>query len=217
MTVYAFPAIEPSSNTVELVTNTKTFRSPITNAVQTIGRKGSLWKISMTFNNLSGNQRAEMKAFLSKLNGQEHRIYLQDHSAVRRGAAPELTPDTVLVNGAGQTGPILLADGPTGTVADYFKAGDYIAFNNELHIVSEDVDLNAGVFQFEKPNNDLSTTTTNGIPLSPPIRKPTNDGDVIDYKLPVVGVFMLASESSWDTRPGLISNFRIEMVEDVLA
>ena len=216
MTVYAFPNIEPSSNTVELVTNTKMFRSPITNAVQTIGRKGSLWKISMTFNNLSGNQRAEMKAFLSKLNGQEHRMYLQDHSAVRRGTAPESTPDTLRVNGAGQTGPILIADGAT-TSTNYFRAGDYISFNNELHIVTEDVNSVAGAFQFEKPNNDLTTTTTAGIPLSPPIRKPTNDDDVIDYKLPVVGVFMLSSQSSWDTRPGLVSNFSIEVIEDVLA
>ena len=84
MTVYAFPSITPTSSTVELVTNTRTFKSPLTNAVQTVGRKGSLWKISMQFNNLQGADRATMKAFLAKLNGQEHRMYLNDHGAQRR-------------------------------------------------------------------------------------------------------------------------------------
>ena len=81
----------------------------------------------------------------------------------------------------------------------------------------EDVDsITGGTFQFEKPNNDLTTTTTAGIPLAPPIRKATNNDDVIDYVLPVFGVFMLTSASSWDTKPGLISSFTIEAVEDVL-
>ena len=106
MTVYAFPSITPSSSSVELITNTRTFQSPITGAVQTVGRKGSMWKISMKFNNLSGADRATMKAFLTKLNGQEHRMYLNDHSAQRRGSAG--TGDTLLVNGASQTGQYLL-------------------------------------------------------------------------------------------------------------
>jgi hypothetical protein len=218
MTVYAFPSITPSSSSVELITNTRTFQSPITGAVQTVGRKGSMWKISMKFNNLSGADRATMKAFLTKLNGQEHRMYLQDHSAQFRGSADVSSPDTLEVNGAGQTGSILVADGATAGVSNYFRAGDYISFNNELHVVTEDVDsITGGTFQFEKPNNDLTTTTTAGIPLAPPIRKPTNNDNAIDYVLPVVGVFMLASASSWDTRPGLVSNFTIEAVEDVLA
>lgn len=216
MTVYLFPSITPSSSTVELVTNTRSFQSPLTNAVQTVGRKGSLWKISMVFNNLKDADRATMKAFLSKLNGQEHRMYLSDHSAQRRGSAS--TGDTLLVNGAGQTGPILVADGASASVSNYFRAGDYISFNNELHVVTEDTDSTAsGTFQFAKPNNDLTTTTTAGIPIAPPIRKPTNNNDAIDYLLPVYGVFMLASASSWDTRPGLVSNFKIEVIEDVLA
>ena len=45
MTVYMFPSITPSSSTFELVTNTRTFQSPLTNSVQTIARKGSLWKV----------------------------------------------------------------------------------------------------------------------------------------------------------------------------
>jgi hypothetical protein len=218
MTVFLFPSITPSSSTFELVSNTKTFQSPLTNSVQTIGRKGSLWKVSMQFNNLTGNDRAIMQAFLTKLNGQEHRMYLFDHSATKRGIAPSNPADTFLVNGANQSGAILLADGATASQTGYLKAGDYIAFNNELHMVTEDVNSKSdGGLEFAKPNSDGTTTTTNGIPLAPPIRKSTVQNQPIDYLQPVFGVFMLSNAASWETQPGIVSSFTVEAVEDVLA
>ena len=256
MTTYTFPSITPSSSAFELVTNTRTFQSPLTNAVQTVARKGSLWKASLQFNNLSGNNRAIMQAFLTKLNGQEHRFFLPDHAYVKRGIAPN-PADSLLVNGAGQTGSTLNADGATLSQTGYLKAGDYIAFNNELHIVTADVDTSAtGTFLYSLPareivigksytiesvgdsdfttigaaNNNIGTTftatgfgsgtgtvTQAGIPLAPPIRKPTDNDDPIDYLYPVLGVFMLSGSTSWDTQPGLVSSFTIEAVEDVLA
>jgi hypothetical protein len=63
--------------------------------VQTVQRKGSLWKASLQFNNLTGDNRAEMQAFLAKLNGQQHRFYLPDHGFVRRGSAPSLAQQLV--------------------------------------------------------------------------------------------------------------------------
>ena len=206
MTVYMFPSIVPSSTSFELVTNTRTFQSPLTNAVQTVRRKGSLWKVSMRFNNLSGNDRAVMQGFLAKLNGQEHRMYLYDHSATKRGIAPSSPADTLLVSSAGQTGSTLNASGATASQTGYLKAGDYIAFNNELHMVTDDC------------NSTGSNTVA--IPIAPPIRKPTettNGQDAIDYLQPIYGVFMLASSTSWDNQPGIISSFTIEAVEDVLA
>jgi len=202
MTTYTFPSITPSSSTFELVTNTRTFQSPLTNAVQTVGRKGSLWKASLQFNNLTGDNRAIMQAFLTKLNGQEHRFFLPDHAYVKRGIAPN-PADSLLVNGAGQTGSTLNADGATLSQTGYLKAGDYIAFNNELHMVTDDCN-SSGIGEV-------------AIPIAPPIRKPTDNDDPIDYLYPVLGVFMLAGSTSWDTQPGLVSSFTIEAVEDVLA
>jgi hypothetical protein len=203
MTVYMFPSITPSSSTFELVTNTRTFQSPLTNSVQTASRKGSLWKISMRFNNLSGNDRAIMQGFLAKMNGQQHRMYLQDHSAVKRGIAPSSPADTLIVSSAGQTGSTLNASGATASQTGYLKAGDYIAFNNELHMVTDDC------------NSTGSNTVA--IPIAPPIRKPTVNSQGIDYLQPIYGVFMLAGATSWDTQPGIVSNFTVEAVEDVLA
>jgi len=199
MTTFAFPSITPTTNTFELVANTRTFQSPLTNAVQTSSRKGSLWKASLQFSNLKGDDRQEMQAFLVKLNGQQHRFTLHDHSYTRRGAGG----GTLLINGASQSGTALVCDGATANVNNYLRAGDYISFNNELHMVVVDA------------NSDASGNVT--LSIAPPIRKTPADNTLVDYLTPVSGVFMLAGPASWETQTDISSNFRIDAVEDVLA
>ena len=199
MATFAFPNITPATNTFELVSNTRTYQSPLTNAVQTASRKGSLWKASMQFNNLSGDDRKVMQAFLVKLNGQQHRFTLQDHSHTPRGAGG----GTLRVNGASQSGTTLVCDGATASVTNYLRAGDYISFNNELHMVVVDAD------------SDASTNVT--LSIAPPIRKTPADDTIVDYTIPVLGVFMLAGPASWNTTIDIHSSFNIEAVEDVLA
>ena len=199
MATFPFPDITPATNTFELVSNTRTYRSPLTNAVQTASRKGSLWKASLQFNNLSGDDRKVMQAFLVKLNGQQHRFTLQDHSHTPRGAGG----GTLRVNGASQSGTTLVCDGATASVTNYLRAGDYISFNNELHMVVADAD------------SDASTNVT--LSIAPPIRKTPADDTIVDYTIPVLGVFMLAGPASWNTTIDIHSSFNIEAVEDVLA
>ena len=199
MATFPFPNITPATNTFELISNTRTYQSPLTNAVQTASRKGSLWKASMQFNNLSGDDRKVMQAFLVKLNGQQHRFTLQDHSHTPRGAGG----GTLRVNGASQSGTTLVCDGATASVTNYLRAGDYISFNNELHMVVVDA------------NSDASTNVT--LSIAPPIRKTPADDTIVDYTVPVLGVFMLAGPASWNTTIDIHSSFNIEAVEDVLA
>lgn len=199
MTTFAFPSITPSSSTFELVTNTRTYRSPLTNAVQTVGRRGSLWRATLQFNNLTGANRAAMQAFVTKLNGQEHRFNLHDHSFTRRGTGG----GTLRVNGANQSGASLVCDGATASITNYLREGDYVSFGNELHLITADT------------NSDGSGNVT--LSIAPPIRKSPADDTAIDYTSPVSGVFMLASPASWSNQPGIISSFTIEAVEDVLA
>ena len=202
MTIFSFPSIIPASSSFELVTNTKTFRSPLTNSVQTASRKGSLWKVGMSFNNLHGSQRAEMQAFLTKLNGQEHRFTLHDHSYARRG----IGYGTLTINGAGQGGVNLICSTtarPQNGIIGYVKAGDYVSFNNELHMVTADANSNAA--------GEIT------IAIAPPIRKPTINAGTVDYTSPVNGVFMLASKSGWTNDPAGLSSFSLDAVEDVLA
>ena len=199
MTTFSFPAITPTSSTFELVSNTRTFQSPLTNAVQTSSRKGSLWRCSLEFANLSTDDRKVMQAFLAALNGQEHRFTLHDHSHTKRGTGG----GTLVVNGGNQSGSSLICDGATASVTNYLRAGDYISFNNELHMVTSDA------------NSDSSGNIT--LAIAPPIRKTPSDDSVVDYTEPVSGVFMLAGPARWSTQPGIISNYTIEAVEDVLA
>lgn len=199
MTTFTFPAITPTTNTFELVANTRTFQSPLTNAVQTTSRKGSLWRASLQFNNLSGADRKVLQAFVVKLNGQQHRFTLQDHSHTLRGAGG----GTLRVKGGTQSGTTLVCDGATPSVNNYLRAGDYISFANELHMITEDTNSN-------------SIGEVN-LSIAPPIRKVPSDNIEVDYTSPVTGVFMLAGPASWDTQPGIFSSFNIEAVEDVLA
>ena len=199
MTTFTFPAITPTTNTFELVANTRTFQSPLTNAIQTTSRKGSLWRASLQFNNLSGADRKVLQAFVVKLNGQQHRFTLQDHSHTLRGAGG----GTLRVNGGTQSGTSLVCDGATASVNNYLRAGDYISFNQELHMVVADV------------NSDGSGNVT--LSIAPPIRKTPADDTIVDYTAPVTGVFMLAGPASWDTQADITSSFNIEAVEDVLA
>lgn len=200
MATYNFPDITPTRQTFELVTNTKRFQSPLSNAIQTVSRKGSYWKTTMTFSNLTGAQRSELQAFISKLDGQTHRMRIRDYGAVRYGTA--ISPQTPAVQGASQTGSTLVADGATASQTDYLKAGDYISFNNELHIVTADVDSSSG--------GALS------IPIAPPIRKSPADNTAIEIYEPT-GVFMMTNNPAWSTQSLYVSNITIEAIEDVLA
>ena len=206
MTTYNFATevgVTPSTQTWELVTNTRMFQSPLTNAIQTQTRKGSYCKTTATFNNLTGADRANMQAFLAKLDGQVHRIYLTDYGYNRSGNAPDSDSVTDLkVKGGSQTGASVIADGAELNTSDYFKAGDYVAFNNEFHIVTANCSTSG-----------LGEIT---IPIAPPLRKSPDDNDPINFVTPLA-VMIVTSTAAWDTRPGRVSNFKIEAIEDVLA
>ena len=200
MATYNFPSITPTSQTFELVTNSRQFQSPTSGAVQTLSRKGSFWKTRMTFSNLSGSDRAELQAFIAKMDGQVHRMRLEDYGRVRNGAAT--SPQSVLVAGAGQTGSSIDLDGATASVSNFFKAGDYLSFNNELHMVTADV--------------STSGTGTLTVSIAPPIRKPTDNDDAVQIFAPF-GVFMMTNTPRWNTESKYISSITIEAIEDVLA
>ena len=199
MTTYAFPSITPNRSSCELVTNTRRFTSPLTNATQTVARKGTLWRVDLSFNNLDGADRADLQAFLTKLNGQEHRFTLHDHAYTRRGTGG----GTPLIDGASQTGSSVTIDGATASVTNWLRAGDYLSFNNQLFMTTADC------------NSDGSGDVT--VTLSPPIRSAPADDAAVDIDAPVSGVFMLATDPSWSNRPGAFSSFQMTCIEDVLA
>ena len=200
MTTFVFatdvPNVLPSTSSWELVSNSRMFRSPLTNAVQTAARKGSHWKISLAFNNLSGEDRANLQAFLTKLEGQEHRFSIIDHSFVRRGSGV----DTGLVTAASSGNTLNFTRSLSSSIS--INKGDYISANGQLFMCTTAM---------------AATTATTGLSVgvSPAVRN-SSVGEVVDLDTPS-GIFMLTSSASWDTKPGLFSSFSIDAIEDVLA
>ena len=198
MTTYAFPSITPTSSTWELVSNTATFRSPLSGTIQTLDRGGEAWRVRMVFRNLTGDEKAVLKAFLVKLNGQQHRFTVHDHSNVQRGSFG----GTPLVNGADQTGSSLLIDGCSTGITNWIRAGDMFSVNGELKMAVADA------------NSDGSGEVT--LTFVPRLREAPADGASIDTS-DATGTFILESNASgWDTQPGDFSSFTISAVEDIL-
>lgn len=213
MTQFLFPDIKPTSSTWELVTNTRVFRSPLTNAIQTASRKGSLWKCTMQYQNVSGVTKATLQAFLSRLNGQEHRFLLQDFAYSRRGAGA----DSTLVAAASQSGTEVSLTGGATSAQGYMKSGDYIRIGNELHMVVSDWNSST-LTETDSYNTDASGNVT--VNVAPALRNttaassPFTSADVVP---PVLGVFILGNNPSWSNEVGGISSITIEAMEDVLA
>ena len=107
------------------------------------------------------------------------------------------------VNGGSQSGTTLLCDGATASVNNYLRAGDYISFDGQLYMVVADA------------NSDVSGQVT--LSIAPPLRFSPVNNRIVTYSGDVEGVFMLAGPASWDTQLGIVSNFTLEAVQDVLA
>ena len=198
MTTFAFPSIVPSSSTWQLVSNTLRFVSPITGATQTLDRGGERWAATLTFNNLRNDVRAEMTAFVSRLNGLQHRFTLQNHAAPQRGALN----GTPLVNGAGQTGNSIVIDGANASVTNWIRAGDFIGINGQLFMATTDQD------------SDGSGSVT--IDVIPRIRTAPADNAVVTVAN-ATGTFMLSSDGvAWSNSPGGFSSLTVECMEDIV-
>jgi hypothetical protein len=199
MTTYAFPSITPNSSVWELESNTGTFRSPLSNAIRTIDRGGEHWRVRMTFANLRGDNKATMKAFLARLNGQQHRFTLHDHGQVQRGAFG----GTPLVFGADQTGKTLNIDGASLSITNWIREGDHFAVNGELKMATADA------------NSDGAGLVT--LTFAPRLRAAPANNDPITTATPL-GLFVLDDDlSGWDNRPGDLSTFIIVAREDIAA
>lgn len=199
MTTYAFPNITPSSHTWGLESTTGAFVSPYNGSAQTFDRGGERWRVTLGFSGLNNDLRAEMQAFLSRLNGQQHRFTLQNHANPARGAfggAP-------LVSGGAQTGTSLDIDGANNSVTNWIRAGDFFSVNGALKQCVADA------------NSNGSGQVT--IELIPRIQTSPSDNDPIVTSA-ATGTFMLAENSvGWTNLPGGFSELTFSAVEDVLA
>jgi len=200
MATYSLPTgLVPTTQTFELITNTKTFQSPLSNAIQTVSRKGSYWKTSMTFANLSGEQRNDLKALLAKLNGQEHRLALRDFGHVNQGNY--VTSNTPFLDQIGASNEIYLGN-VTPNITDYLKAGDYVLVNGQYHVVTADAT--------SQPSFRIKLF------VAPPLRDTTTLSTTAYINNPS-GTFIVTNNPQWRNQAPYFSSITIEAVEDVLA
>jgi hypothetical protein len=209
MTVYVFPGIAPTTVDIDILSNTKTFLSPLSGAAQTAVRAGTRLTFSQRFANLYGQERRIMQAFIARMNGQTHRALIYDHSY---GTARGALGGTPVVDGAGQTGTTLNIRGMTPSVTNILRAGDQFSYLNsrgfyELKLVLSDADSDG--------SGELSLDIAPGIHHSPA------DGAAIVTTNPA-GTFMLASpRTGWSNRPDgnennpILSDFNIDWIEDI--
>lgn len=199
MTTYAYPTLSrvPNSVVFEYRSNTESFRSPLTQAVQTLDRGGEHLFVTLTYNSLQTADRALLIGFLAKINGMQHRVTLPFFGIDNQGAFG----GTPLVAGAAQTGNTLNIDGCSTGVTGWIKAGDFFSVNGELKIATADVNSDGG---------GLATLS-----FSPRLRSSPDNNAAIETTAPS-GLFMLASRAqSWNYRPGDFSDFTLSFVEDI--
>lgn len=200
MSTYTFdtdvPNVQPSASSWELLSNTRVFQSPLTNAIQTASRKGSAWRVSLRFDDLFGEDRANMQAFLTKLDGQQHRFKIYDHAFTRRGTGTATGWESNTSSGNS-----LVLQKTSGTALTV-KKGDYISVDNQLFMAVSDASTTS-------PHTAITIT------VAPEIRSMAT-GQAVELVEPT-GTFILTSSASWDTQVGQVSSFTIEGIEDVLA
>lgn len=205
MTIYAFPDITPTSQTFEFVTNTKSFQSPLSNSIQTVSRKGAHWKTSMTFSNLTDDERGALQSFITRLNGQEHRMRIRDYGQPFRGSAPSGDSPTVYLTDA----TLVVIENCTASVGSYVKRGDYIEIDNQLYQVTH----GSGGVDSQPLSNSSGRCS---IYISPPFTTQPSVGTAVTVR-GATGVFMMTNNPQWTTQAPYFSSITIDAISDVLA
>lgn len=189
----------PSGSSFELQTNDAAFESPLTGTVRTLERKGARWRVTLTFDDLDGAERAELQGFLAKVRGFANRVLLPIFAHTNRGAGG----GTPVVSGGSQSGATLNSSGwPITTTV--LRRGDFFSVNGELKIVTDDVVSDGAGLA--------------AINFSPILRSPPPDATAIVLPPSTALRVMLADGSiGWNNAPafggGLRSSFAIDFIE----
>ena len=194
----SMPAIG-NPNTLEwrLIPNTASFTSSLTGATQTVRQKGERWGFRAEWF-LGATNASLLKGLVAELNGGRNRLLAPDWGYVMRGVGG----GSPTVDGAGQTGHTLNINTPGQTsVTNYLRIGDYLAFNNELKMVTSDV------------NTDGSDNAS--VPITPAIYTSPADLAAVDIVAPVEGVFLLV-DAVFNTRPPNLTHAVLEAIGDIV-
>lgn len=130
--------VTPSAFEFEQVFNDESFRDSA-GGVWASGRNGNRWRLTLTFNNLTGAERRALWAHVAQLRGQRNRLQVNMVTLgyVRAGAFGG-TPVTDGTQAAGSTSWAIT--GATPGVTNWIAAGDFISISNELKMCTQNAD-----------------------------------------------------------------------------
>lgn len=199
MAVYQLP-VSPSQMQLDLLTNTAMFQDPFTGHIQTVGRTGNRWQITMQFTGLSGSRKAQFQAFIAKMRGQENRFFTKNHGYNGpRGTGAGPNPRTTV---AGQTGTTLLTEGWSASQT-VLREGDFFQIGNELKIVTDDV-----------TSNGSGNATIN---FFPELRSSPTAQESLDLSDPTGQFILVGNQSGWSEQLGNFIDGTIVGIEDLAA
>lgn len=199
MTTLTFPTLvqAPAMFDFGLVSNTVTFSSPLSQAIQTVEMPSPRWQFKFSLDRLEEADAALVQGFIAQLRGQAGRFYMHN---MARSTPRGIATGTPVVAGASQTGTTLNTSGWTPSQIGILKVGDFFKIGNELKmVVSADV------------NSDGAGLAT--ITFEPPIRSSPSNGSSIVTNKPTA-IFKLAGDnSSWSTVAPVWTTINIDGIE----
>ncbi len=197
MPTLAFPAsIRPVSVDWQLVFNTRSFPSPLSNDTQTRETPGARWVCSLSFEHLRRDEVAALEAFIVRLRGAVGRFTLWNHAReTPRGVAT----GTPVVDGAANAGGTLATRGWTPSITNSLRAGDLIGVNGELKQVVTDA------------NSDANGKVT--LTIEPPLRATPADGATITTVKPTATFRLLDDNQGGSRYRRALTSLQLQAVE----
>lgn len=199
-TLITFPSIRtPAVADWHLDRKDARFESPLSNTFQDSARPGARWVCSLSWPALSGDDLANIRAFLAQAAKGGMRFLLPNYAYASRG----VLTGAPLVNGAGQSGLTLVTKGWTISITGIVKAGDLLQLaTGQLLIATADANSNA------------SGNTT--LAVEPALRTSPADSSVITVITPKAK-FSLAKLGNYSlpVQPGRYAALSLDFIEDI--
>jgi len=162
--VYTFPnSIFPDVQRITPLVKQNFNMSPFNSAQETSEFGGDRWQMELTFLDLTGDQRAEVSAFFTKMRVGGNFFFMKNHTNPNRGlyggSAFRIAISSLQGN---QLSIFTVQQSETG----WAKAGDFISVNSELKMITEDV-------------NTLGNSSVHSVEIWPPLRSTLSSGTVL--------------------------------------
>lgn len=182
MTIYSWASynIRPPSRMVRDRRNPEArMISPFSQALQSSERAGQHWRLELEWL-VYGEERDELEALMTRLNGTEHRIGLPMFDLLTGVKTNRGTfSGTPVINGAGQTGYEIQVAGGAENDPNFALPGDFLQFDSAIRMVT----ARAGT-------DGIGEAT---IPIWPPIRTSPANGTALKTSANVEGVYYVES------------------------